>query len=423
MVEKLQKDNQQFRQHYPGESLERQPIHTVYEGAQFFHEDRIQQMKIEALETFSRVAPNSESLTELLKLSITEKQKDLWTEIYSRIEKKLSREAVEDYRIDFEDGYGRRTDEEEDLHAKQVAIELGKAIKKKKTSAFFGIRIKPFNEEFVLRSIRTLDIFISSMLAEVNGQFPKGFLITLPKITLEEQSRTLSQVLRKIEESHSLPFNSFRFEIMAETPQAILDVSGSCPLRRFVEASDGRCSAVHFGTFDYTAGCGITAAHQSMVNPICDYARQTMQVALSGIPVFLSDGATNVLPVVPYQKSEFILSEREKEENRQAISRSWILSFSHIRHSLETGYYQGWDLHAAQLPVRYAAVFSFYMEALGAATARLHSFLNMTRNISMENVSDDAATHRALLNFFHRGYQCGAISKSEFEQTGLQEVY
>ena len=37
--------------------------------------------------------------------------------IYRRVTEKLQREPVEDFRIDFEDGYGNRPDDEEDGHA------------------------------------------------------------------------------------------------------------------------------------------------------------------------------------------------------------------------------------------------------------------------------------------------------------------
>jgi len=46
---------------------------------------------------------------------------------------------------------------------------------------FIGIRIKPFNEELRSRSVRTLDIFVSTVVAESGGRLPDNFVVTLPK--------------------------------------------------------------------------------------------------------------------------------------------------------------------------------------------------------------------------------------------------
>src|SRR5262249_23574603 len=150
-----------------------------------------------------------------------------------------------------------------------------------------------------------------------------------------------------------------KLELMVEMPQSILGLDGRSPLRAFVDACKGRCTGAHFGTYDYTAGCSITAAHQSMANPVCGFAKHVMQVSLAATPVFLSDGATNVMPV----------------GDTATVHRAWQLSYRHIRHSLETGYYQGWDLHPAQLPVRYAATYFFFLESLESASQRLRAFV------------------------------------------------
>ncbi len=45
------------------------------------------------------------------------------------------------------------------------------------------------------------------------------------------------------------------------------------------------------------------------------------------------------------------------------------LAHRHIRHSLVGGFYQGWDLHPAQLPVRCATCFAFFLEELCAGVS------------------------------------------------------
>jgi citrate lyase beta subunit len=347
--------------------------------------------------------------------------KELWTKIYSRIEKKLEAEAVEDFRIDYEDGYGTRPDAEEDGHAETGAIEVAKGLAQNSLPPFIGIRIKPFSEECHRRSIRTLDIFLTTLLSQTSGKLPPKFVVTLPKVTHSEQCAALVQLFEVLEKQHKLPAGTLKFEFMVETTQSILNATGNSPLRSFVEAGKGRCTGAHFGTYDYTAGCGITAHYQTMINPVCDFAKHVMQVSLMGTPVLLSDGATNVMPVGPHRAVEGkALTPQQVQENRMVVHRAWKLSYDHIRHSLATGFYQGWDLHPAQLPIRYAATYAFFLEALTSASDRLKGFVEKAAKATLlGDVFDDAATGQGLLNFFLRALSCGAITTEEALKTGL----
>jgi hypothetical protein len=123
-----------------------------------------------------------------------------------------------------------------------------------------------------------------------------------------------------------------------------------------------------------------------------------MQVALAGTGIWLSDGATNVMPI----------------GSREVVHRAWRLHASHIRHSLVGGFYQGWDLHPAQLPSRYAAVYAFFLEGLDAASERLKNFIDKAAQATLVgDVFDDAATGQGLLNYFLRAMNCGAITEHE----------
>jgi hypothetical protein len=188
-----------------------------------------------------------------------------------------------------------------------------------------------------------------------------------------------------------------------------------------VEASEGRCVAAHFGVYDYTASNNITAQYQSMVHPACDFARTVMKVSLAGTGIWLSDGATNIMPVGPNRpKDGKGLSEKQKTENRKVVQRIWKLNFEHINHSLMNGYYQGWDLHPAQLPVRYAAVYNFFLKELESSSKRLKTFMEKAAQATLiGDVFDDAATGQGLLNFFLQGIGCGAIKEEEVAATGL----
>jgi hypothetical protein len=251
------------------------------------------------------------------------------------------------------------------------------------------------------------------MLDATGGKLPSNFVVTLPKVGIPEQPAALARVLEQFEKAASLPQGTLRFEIMIEITQAVPQ------LGRLFEACAGRCTGAHFGTYDYTASCGITAAHQHMLHPACDFARSAMQVAYAGTGLWLSDGGTNVMPIAPHRGET--LTAGQRAENVAVIHRAWKLHFDHIQHSLANAFYQGWDLHPAQLPTRYAAVYAFYLEGLDAAAARLKNFVEKAAQATLVgDIFDDAATGQGLLNFFLRAINCGAITETEAERlTGL----
>jgi Domain of unknown function (DUF6986) len=418
IVAALSKANKAFMQRYPGESNRRQAVHTVYGGAHLFKADSAQRLGAVALRSLAEYAPDAPTLARAVGMK---GDPQFAQRIYDRVMEKLRREPVEDFRLDFEDGYGNRPDAEEDGHAASSALEVAKGVAARSLPPFLGIRIKPLNEDLRARSIRTLDIFITTLLQETAGKLPDNFVITVPKIQLPVQVTTAVRLFEILERKNGLPSGSLRIELMVETPQAILNERGEAALMSLVEAAEGRCGSVHFGVYDYTASCSITAAYQTMGHPVCDFARQIMLVSLAGTGIHLSDGATNILPVGPHRaEKDRPLTKTQIEENRNAVHQAWRLGFSDNLHSLRTGFYQGWDLHPAQLITRYAAVYSFFLEGLEAASNRLKTFVEKAALASLfGDVFDDAATGQGLLNFFLRGVACGAIAEQEALQTGL----
>jgi len=207
-------------------------------------------------------------------------------------------------------------------------------------------------------------------------------------------------------------------EIMIEVTPALLGPDGPSPLLGFLDACEGRCVGAHLGTYDFTASCNITAAYQVMDDRLCDLAKGMMTLAYAGTGIFLSDGATNVMPVELHRAAQ--LTDEQIEENRKAVHAAWQLSQRHIRHSLVGGFYQGWDLHPAQLPVRYATCYAFFLEGLAQAAERLRNFVEKAAQATlMGDVFDDAARGQGLLNFFLRALKCGAIDLDDIVQTGL----
>lgn len=405
---RLQKANAEIARRYPGDSPRRQPVHTVYGGAQVFKSDSAPKLGALALRSLENFAPDAATFGSAIGLP-----ERLAPVVMARVREKLEREAVEDFRVDFEDGYGNRPDAEEDGHAVSAAREMAAGMAAKTLPPYIGIRIKPFTEELKARSIRTLDLFLTELATQTAGRLPESFVVTLPKITSPDQVAALADLFELLEKCLKLSPGSLALEIMVETPQSIINEHGQIALLHLVAASRGRCVAAHFGTYDYTASLNITAAHQHMTHPACDFARHMMQVALAGTGVWISDGATNVLPVAPY-RADRTLTGREISENRAAVHSAWKLHYGHVRHSLEHAYYQGWDLHPAQLPTRYAALYAFFLEGLDAASARLTNFVAKAGQATLVGeVFDDAATGQGLLNYFLRAWNCGAISEQE----------
>ena len=396
--QRLQRASARIADQFPGEGPERQPVHTVYGGAQLFSSNTVIKLGEMAREFASRWAAEPEDLVAVLGLD-----RELAERVHGAVVAKLEREPIEDYRIDFEDGYGHRPDDEEDRHAIGTAEQVADAMAAGTLSPFIGIRVKSMSGELHRRALRTMDQFITRLVEEA-GRLPDGFTVTLPKIQGPAQVEVTVAALEELESA--LGIEGVSIELMVETPQTIIDVDGAAGVRRWVELADGRVRGAHFGTYDYTASLSITAAYQTMGHPACDFARHVQQVSLAGTGVWLSDGATNVMPV---------------GDDPEVIRDAMRLHYDHIRHSLSHAYYQGWDLHPAQLVTRYAAVYSFFLEGLDAAGARLSNFVESAAKATMVgDVFDDAATGQGLLNYFLRAINCGAISEDEATtRTGL----
>ncbi len=440
--------NADFKVHYPADSFERQPVHTVYGGANLFKAGFAGKLGEVALKMVDTYAPNylvfaralglpgaeilptnpvyQRSLTRALEENpeqVRGVKPAAWLAytVFNRVVKKLQSEPIEDNRIDFEDGYGNRPDHEEDGHAAAAAEEVAKGMRDKVLSPFIGIRIKTFSDECKVRSIRTLDIFLTRLAELTGSQLPANFIVTLPKVTTPTQVATCAKILENLEARLGFAKDSLKMEIMIETTQSIINHKGENTVPLLVAAANGRCRSAIFGTYDYTASCNITAAYQSHTHPASDFARHVLQVSLAGTGVTISDGATTSMPIGPHKGSaDTPLTPQQMDENRTVVHSAWRLHYDNIIHSLRHAYYQGWDLNPGQLPVRYAAVDTFFLSGLQDASARLNAFLNKAAQATLVgNTFDDAATGQGLLNFFLRGMACGAITEQEVLATGI----
>jgi citrate lyase beta subunit len=444
LLNDLKTANLKFQKIYPGDKPDRQAVHTVYGGANLFKSVTCIKMGDIALRNLKTYAPDFTELARVLnfkghedlpksekkikkltkkldKLSDPERKKEpewLAYSVFNKIIQKLKTEAVEDFRIDFEDGFGNRPDDEEDATAQKAANELAIGMQNKTISPFIGIRIKPFTEDLKYRGIRTLDIFLSTLLQKTNSKLPGNFVVMLPKVVIPEQVTTLVRSFEIIEKENKLQPGTLKMETMVEATQIIMDEEGRNPLMKIIRAGEGRLIAAHFGTYDYTASCGITAKYQTMDHAVCDFAHHMTKVALGGTGIFLSDGATNVMPVAPH-RGEKLTKEQEKE-NKNSVQNAWRIGYNHTMHSLINGFYQGWDLNPAQLPMRYAATYNFFLSSYDDAVFRLKTFVDRAAISTLTgDIFDDAATGQGLLNFFLKAMNCGAITEEEALATGL----
>lgn len=382
---------------YPGDPGSRQPVHTVYVPADAFAADTVRQWGDRALAALDEHAPDAARLAGVLGLPAR-----LAEPVHDRVRAKLLREPVEDLRIDFEDGYGSRPDDEEDTAAARAARLVARAVADGTAPPYVGIRMKGMEAAVRDRGIRTLDVFLTGLMEA--GALPGGLVLTLPKVTFPQQVRAFVRLAEEFERARGLPAGRLGFEIQIETTQSILGPDGTATVARLIDAAEGRVTGLHYGTFDYSAACGVSAAYQSMDHPVADHAKAVMQVAAAGTGVRLSDGATNVLPVGPGPR----------------VHEAWRLHYGLVRRSLARAYHQGWDMHPGHLPTRYAAVYAFYREGLDAAAARLAAYVAKSGG----DVMDEPATARALSGYLLRGLDCGALDFPEVAAaTGLTRAH
>lgn len=346
---------------YPGEPAGRQPVHTVYVPA-----DRVR--------PGIAAAWGAEALAAVAGVDLPATT-GLDPAVWPRVLAKLAADPIEDLRVDTEDGY-RGDDEDRDVVAAAAALAGG-------APAFVGIRVRSLEPATRRRGIRSLDLFLAGLAGH-----PGELLVTLPKVTDTDQVEAMVALLAALEDTHGVRLG---LELQVETPQAVLGPGGAATAAAMVHAAAGRCRGLHYGTYDYSAALGIAAAYQASDHPAADHAKAVLQVAAAGTGARAVDGSSNLLPVGP---------------DRDA---AWRRHAGLVTRALRRGFYQGWDLHPAQLPTRYLATYAFFREALPAALDRLGAYLGAGGGA----VLDEPATARALATVLVRALDCGAVDEPE----------
>lgn len=377
---------------FPGPKPGRQPVHTVYVPADRFAAGLARAWGRAALTALDAHARDPDRLA-----AATGFDPDLVADAWPLVLAKLTNEPIEDLRVDFEDGYGVRPDDEEDAAATAAVAAITADERGGAGARHIGLRFKSLEPTTRRRGLRTLELMVGGLVDA--GTLPEGFKITLPKVTSVDQVKAMVDVCVRLESAYGLPARRLRFEVQVETAQAVLGPDGTATVARMIHLSDGRCDGLHFGTYDYTAGLGIAANQQRLDHPAADHAKSVLQLAAAGTGVPVSDGSSNVLPV----------------GDRAAVHAAWTLHARLVRRSLERGFYQGWDLHPAQLPTRFLATFAFFRAGLPDALRRLADYVSRRE----AGVLDEPATAQALASFVLRALDCGATTDADLPAGAL----
>jgi hypothetical protein len=364
-----------------------QPLHTVYVGGDRIYQGLIADWGAQA----KALVLEHGGYAELARrVDVPDRDVDA---VASSVERALNECPIRDLRVDFEDGYGNRTDSDEDDDTRRAARTIAAELRDPRAPKSVGIRVKGLNRPTRARSIRTLRLFLETLLSE--RAEPQFLALTLPKVVAPEQAQAMAVLCSVLEDEYGLPPRSLNFEVQVEAPQLVVGPDGTLDVARALSAGDGRISAFHYGTYDYATASGIAAVHQSLAHPVAEFAKRTIQAVIAGTGVWMSDGSSNVLPA----------------GNEEQVWSAWSTQARLVNHALERGIYQGWDLHPGQLPPRYAAVHAFYRAGFGQTATRLRAYLEAAET----NVMDEPATMRALAEFLIRAEDAGAISESEIE--------
>ena len=376
----------------------RQPLHTLYVPADRVARSTVPEFGAEALRLIRTHAPDADAFVDAFGVPAAAAERTR-----TRTLARLDRLPVEDLRVDFEDGYGVRADEEEDRDAEAAARAVLEARADAAGPPRFGLRVKSFDDkDLEARSLRTLDRFLTTLVEE-GGGVPEGFVITFPKVTDPEQVEAFADRLGELESTLGLTGGTMQFEVQVETPRSVLAPDGAVAAGRIVRAADGRLRAMHLGVFDYTSSLGLMPWEQRLDHPAADLARQILQVALAGTGVWISDGSSNVVPA---------------SDATDDVRAAWRLHAEHVRHSLSGGFHQGWDLHPSHLASRYAAVYGWLLPHLEDAVERVRAW---RRGSAAVGVLDEPATISSLLRYLRLAVSSGAVDEDEvLSDTGLE---
>jgi citrate lyase beta subunit len=376
----------------------RQPLQTLYVPADRVTRSTVSEFGAEALRLIEAHAPDADAFVDAFGMPAA-----FASQTRERTLLRLERMPVEDLRVDFEDGYGIRPDDEEDRDAEAAARAVLEARSDAIAPPSFGVRVKSFDDPGLqARSVRTLERFVSTLVDAAADGVPEGLVVTFPKVTEPERVSAFADHLGELESTLGLEEGRLRFEVQIETPRSVLGPDGAAAAPRILQAGGGRITAMHLGVFDYTSSLGLMPWEQRLDHPVNDFARHVLQVALAGTGVWVSDGSSNVVPA---------------SDATEDVRAAWRVHAEHVRHSLAGGFYQGWDLHPSHLASRYAAVYGWLLPRMDDAVERVRAWRD---GASARSVMDEPATVTSLLRYLRFAVSSGAVEEADVTaSTGL----
>jgi citrate lyase beta subunit len=347
-------------------------LHVLYGGAHLFRAETPAKMGAVAMRLLETHLADEEVFAQTFACD---------GHVRERVAQRLMNRPVDDFRIDFEDGFGRRNDDEEDFHT-QLAAE---ALTRSRTLLSAGIRLRPWRGDTASRARRTLDLF----LQHAGHQLPPRFVVTLPKVEDPKECEQLARRLKQWDPGVGI-------ELMAETPQLF---ARSKTLLECVDACDGLCRSVHFGLHDFLSSMNVPSVEQHLLHPLANEARTRLQMVLAARRIPISDGATHMVP-----------SGADSTRIRAVMT----LHARNVLHAWRQGIRIGWDLHPGHIVARYAAIFGWYHEHLQSVRTREAAWRHSNEQNSLTGQQfDDAASASGLEEFLRQGVAIGAITREE----------
>lgn len=365
--------------------------HTVYGGAHLFKSTTPERLGSVALRALHTYLPTDESFDEVFGPGAHG--------IKPALEARLLHAPVDDYRIDFEDGLGLRSEAEEHELASAAGAALRQMLLLRKADTpplrRVGLRTRGWTHPERVHS--TLERFTQA-LGEVDFG-PTDFVATLPKVRSHVEVERFAAALAACERVLGWKEETIGMELLVEHPAAMMPGE----LQSWVRAGSTRLRGLHLGAYDFLAELGVPHHSAALAHPYCDGVRMQMRVACAGSTVETVDGVTNIVPVEPHRGTG--LDAEQHAENTRAMREAWALHRQDVEHGLSLGFFQGWDVHPAQLVSRHATLLQHFATHLPAAEQRLRGFQNQARQARTEGlVFDDEASMRSVELFLTRAH-------------------
>lgn len=371
-----------------------QPLHTLYSPADMIDDNALSTWRSMVSDSV-REAGGLKCIADSIGLS-----PELVDSVCARVDKKLQQQPVEDLRFDFEDGFGFRSDLEEDAAASDAGRRAVVLLQSQLAPNRIGLRIKPLDTRGARRSVRTLRLFLQSFLEAAEGhEGIRQLRVTLAKVMVFAQVLAFDEICAELEQEFRLPHGSIQVEVQVEVPHLIADASAEGGLMRI--AGIPRVSALHFGTYDYTSAQGVLPSEQRSTHPVAKHALRVMQAAGACHGIEVSDGSSNLLPI----------------GDTYARRRAWRAHADQVSEAIREGVPQGWDLHPAQLPTRFLSSFALLRSEAPAALERLLAAQERNSSGRTSGVLDEPATIRMYGAVVARSLNTGAINRDELPKS------